>query len=564
MAARSDQGERAAARPVLVLAHASAVTEAVEYASTRWSGSELDVLAYGRVSGDLPIPAPARRIDLPSGLGPSSAASFLSGLRQRRYRAALVAQPQLADNFMRGALLAFPHLAGAREVVASEAPRSEDPTAVPRLYALADLVRWVSWRALAAPVMALAPLLVTLVGRLSRPVRERLPLAVSEGQTVVYLRTDLELAGARLEQGGSAAHTLGIVGALQRRGLELRYWGTGSIAGLPAGVADVRLPSVSQANRPRELSELLAGLRQARWGSGSAVDSSGVALVYQRYSLNNLAGAMLARRWGVPFVLEANASEVEWRRAAGTLAYPRLAQACERLLLARSARIATVSENAAQELLAAGADSERLAVVPNAVEVERFAGARPEPLPFPEDSFVIGFAGSFYPWHGVRVLVEAFAELHERCPQARLLLVGDGEDRPHAEDILRRRAKSDYAQLTGALPAAAVPGYLAACTVLASPHAAEDGFIGSPIKLFEYMATGRPIVASRLAQLGELLRDEQTALLVTPGDRGELCAALERLHDDPDLRGRLGRAASEEAARLHTWDARVDRILGDD
>ena len=74
-----------------------------------------------------------------------------------------------------------------------------------------------------------------------------------------------------------------------------------------------------------------------------------------------------------------------------------------------------------------------------------------------------------------------------------------------------------------------VPGYLAASDVLVSPHARVRDFIGSPIKLFEYMASGRAIVASRVAQIGEILRDEETALLVEPEAPDALADALTRL-----------------------------------
>ena len=515
-----------------------------------------------RISTSCPTAGPAATCRFPlrrggsssPGRSPLAAARFLARLRKRRYAAALIAQPRLGDNFMRGALVSFPHLAGAREVLALEPGQPEEAVLVRRGEALTDLVRWLGWRVLALPLAAIAIVCVSVARRFGAGRADPLPHA---GGTVVYLRTDLELAGQTLEQGGSAAHTLGIVAALLRRGFDVAYWGTGAIAGLPGEVAETRMPVKAGANLPRELAEFLSGLRQSRRRAGPP----GVALVYQRYSLDNLAGAILARRWRVPLVLEANASEVEWRRAAGTLAYPRLARACERLLLDRSARVVTVSENAARELRDAGADGARLAVVPNAVEVDRFAGARPRELPFPDDAFVVGFAGSFYPWHGVRVLAEAFADLHDSRPGARLLLVGDGEDRPHVEAILAERGKADHALLTGPVPATEVPAYLAASDVLASPHAADDGFIGSPVKLFEYMAGERAIVASKLAQLGQLLRDGQTALLVAPGDPRELCDALLRLHDDPGLREQLGRAACQEAGRLHTWDARLDTIL---
>jgi glycosyltransferase involved in cell wall biosynthesis len=161
-------------------------------------------------------------------------------------------------------------------------------------------------------------------------------------------------------------------------------------------------------------------------------------------------------------------------------------------------------------------------------------------------------------------LAEAFARLASEDDSVRLLLVGDGEEAILVRTILDRAGALDAVHMPGVVPRPEVPGYLAAADVLVSPHAPVDRFIGSPVKIFEYMASGRAIVASRLAQIGELLRDGETALLVPPGDPLRLQEALRRLKDDPELRERLGRAAQEEARSQHSWDARLTTILDDE
>jgi glycosyltransferase involved in cell wall biosynthesis len=117
--------------------------------------------------------------------------------------------------------------------------------------------------------------------------------------------------------------------------------------------------------------------------------------------------------------------------------------------------------------------------------------------------------------------------------------------------------------LPGIVARQEVPGYLAAADVLVSPHADLPDFIGSPIKIFEYMASGTPIVASHLAQLSEILTDEETALLVAPDDHVALAGALERLMVDSELGRRLAAAAQQEVRASHSWDARLAAILSD-
>jgi glycosyltransferase involved in cell wall biosynthesis len=310
---------------------------------------------------------------------------------------------------------------------------------------------------------------------------------------------------------------------------------------------------------PTEIAELLSSLLQVIRLRSSAPPP---AFVYQRYSLNNLTGLFLARRWRRPLILEANASEVKWRQDWSALRFPGLARACERLLLSGASRIAVVSENAAADLVAMGADPERLVVVPNAADFERFAGAPAMPLPFPPDAVVVAFVGLFYPWHGVRYLAHAFVALADAFPAARLLLVGDGEDAAHVRSILGAAGLSERLHMPGLVARADVPRYLAAAEILVSPHAPIDRFIGSPVKIFEYMAAGRAIVASRVAQIGEILTDRETALLVPAGDENALALAMLELCRDAPLRARLAEHAQAEARTSHSWDARVATILG--
>jgi glycosyltransferase involved in cell wall biosynthesis len=174
---------------------------------------------------------------------------------------------------------------------------------------------------------------------------------------------------------------------------------------------------------------------------------------------------------------------------------------------------------------------------------------------------VIGFVGLFYPWHGVRSLAEAFVSLHHCHPEMRLLLVGDGEERPHVEYLLRRGDAMESCLLTGSVRRDDVPRYLAAMDVAVACHADIPGFIGSPVKIFEYMAAGKAIVATRVGQIPEVVRDRDTGLLVAPDRPRELAHAIDTLFHDRPLRDRLADCAAAEARRHHTWDARVQAIL---
>jgi glycosyltransferase involved in cell wall biosynthesis len=119
---------------------------------------------------------------------------------------------------------------------------------------------------------------------------------------------------------------------------------------------------------------------------------------------------------------------------------------------------------------------------------------------------------------------------------------------------------------TGSVGHDRIPALLDACDILVAPHVPlADGseFFGSPTKIFEYMAMGKAIVASRLGQIGDVLADEETALLVEPGNVDELKAAIVRFVEDKRLREALGKKAREVAEREHTWTHNARRVLNE-
>lgn len=543
----------------LIVAHWSLADAAAAATVTELGVSHVDLLAYGVGAEGIADPPHGDRLRLPSLHGDwravgRSLLGFTRAIRRHRYAAVTVAQPGIRVSRARGLLLSFPFIARSNQVLVME-PADGGLVRIGRGEAIFDLLRWLLLQVWCSVMARFA---AALMGRIGRP--SSTPRRPASAGRVLYLRTDLDLAGKRLEAGGSLAHTLGIVGALARRGYEPEVWTTGGIADLPPAILMRRLPVLLRANWPTEVAEFISGLRQAVFGLRAGPAS---AFVYQRYSLNNLAGLILSRRWKVPLILEANGSEVQWRQEWSTLRYTRLSMACERLLLRQADRVVVVSDNAHHHLIQAGADRDRLRTVPNGVDPDPFAEAVPRRLGFPNGSFVIAFCGLFYRWHGVATLAEAFVLLQAEHPAVRLLLIGHGEEEPRVRSILHRGGVLADCLLPGIVAREEVPGYLAAADAVVSPHADLHNFIGSPIKIFEYMASGKPIVASRLAQLAEILTDEETALLVPPGDPIALAAALERLMGDPDLGRRLGATAQQQARERHSWDARLGAILSD-
>jgi glycosyltransferase involved in cell wall biosynthesis len=223
--------------------------------------------------------------------------------------------------------------------------------------------------------------------------------------------------------------------------------------------------------------------------------------------------------------------------------------------------LAAVSDEVAAYLERYPAVDGRIHVVPNGVNPDRFPVQLEPTCPAATGTFTVGFVGTLKPWHGVRTLIEAFGRLHALDPDVRLLLVGDGPERERLEADVSGRGLRGAVQFTGSVDAGDVPGLLASMDVAVAPYPKLGYFYFSPLKVFEYMAAGCAVVASRIGQLKGLVEHEVSGLLCAPGDATDLAEALLRLRREPALRARLGKAARMKARQFHTWEATVRRVF---
>ena len=216
-----------------------------------------------------------------------------------------------------------------------------------------------------------------------------------------------------------------------------------------------------------------------------------------------------------------------------------------------------------------GAKPARVIVAHDGIRRARFAdmpgqSAARQQIGWSRDAFIVGYVGRLHTIgmdKGVGTLVEALAALDGAC----LALVGGPDDMAEA---LRRRwlalgAPPDRFLFAGHVPPDDVPLYLSAFDVCALPLPASKHFAqyASPLKLFEYMAAGRAIVASDLPAWSDVVTDQDTALLLPPDDAAAWSKMLVRLRLDADLRARLGQRARESVMANYTWDIRAARIL---
>jgi glycosyltransferase involved in cell wall biosynthesis len=368
--------------------------------------------------------------------------------------------------------------------------------------------------------------------------------------------------------GGAISHIRGVLGGMAANGSTCEIY---SGAALPVDVFPLRMIPAKRRLflfwETLMLSYSFQFARDVRRRLGSARP----AMFYQRHGRFTVAGALLSQWLHIPLVLEYNASELWMADYWDPTRFRTWLRLCEEVSLRCASMIVVVSEPIRQELLQRGIPANRITVSPNAVDPDHFhpgcGGERVrEQIGLDRNQIVVAFVGSFSHWHGVPILQEAIREMLQgkSCDPVRFLLVGQGPLQGEMRRSLSRFEEARQVVFTGILPHDQIRSYLDAADILVSPHVPlPDGrpFFGSPTKLFEYMAMGKAIVASRLDQLAEVLTHDDTALLITPGSVEELVAAIRLLAQDAALRHRLGERARAVAIERHTWQQNAARVL---
>lgn len=288
-------------------------------------------------------------------------------------------------------------------------------------------------------------------------------------------------------------------------------------------------------------------------------------VIYERGAMFATAGARLAASLGRPFLLELNAP-LSLEQAAYRHGELRdLAAAAENWTLTKADAVLAVSAPLADHIASLGVPAERIHVVPNGVDPSIFHPGPSDPATRSrwglDGAPALGFVGGLRPWHGVEILPPLFEKLARRHEGLQLVIVGDGPLRETLSSEIAKRGLASRTVLTGALPQEEIPALLREFAAALAPYPRpEHPFYFSPLKLFEYMACGAPVVASALGQIADIVRDGETGLLCPPGDTDALEAACDRLLSDPALRRRVGLAAAREVGERYTWDVNARRI----
>jgi glycosyltransferase involved in cell wall biosynthesis len=284
--------------------------------------------------------------------------------------------------------------------------------------------------------------------------------------------------------------------------------------------------------------------------------------IYERYAIFGIAGALAARKYSVPILCEINYTS--WSplvRKRSALLMP-FAKYIDKRIFSMSSGLIAVSTFLKEQLIEKGADAQKVFVTPNAADPDKFDPAKVnetirETLGLVGKK-VLGFIGGFYPWHGLDFLLEGFIEIKKEYPETALLLIGDGPMRSIVQNSAKKAGVEKDVCFPGNVPHSKLSNYMACFDVAIMPDSNE---YGSPMKIFEYMAMERAVIAPKLGPLEDGITNGQEGLLFEPKNKAAFLTALKSIFADDQKRIEMGRNGRRNIISNHTWRHNAETII---
>jgi glycosyltransferase involved in cell wall biosynthesis len=308
-----------------------------------------------------------------------------------------------------------------------------------------------------------------------------------------------------------------------------------------------------------EIAELLLNF-MAYFKITYTVKDKEIDLIYERYALNTFAGTLAAKKLKIPIVIEVN--DATFIERVRKLAMKGIASRIENWVFGNASLIVTISTCFKDLIAKTGIPENKISVLPNAVGEEAL-NTTLDPASIKSrlgirNEIVIGYVGAFVFWHRVDMLLEAFKQNLKENRRIKLLMVGDGVTFKQSSDFIINNGIQANVVLTGRVNHADVFNHIAAMDICVMP---DSNDYGSPVKLFEYMAMGKAVVAPKLGPIEDVIKDRENGILFKKSEVGELAKAIKLLIDDKILRLRVGERARQSVRQNHTWTKNAQKVL---
>ncbi len=298
-----------------------------------------------------------------------------------------------------------------------------------------------------------------------------------------------------------------------------------------------------------------------------------IDILHERMCLPGGVGAIVSKLLDIPCVLEVNGPVLEEHIALGNIPnhyYRSILKRWRTQILPRFGAFYTQTHSLKKIIVGWGIDEKKVYVIPNGVDINRFnPSLNGEEI---LDKYqltgknIITFIGSYREWHGIDLLIRAIPNILTKYPNTKVMIIGSGPEQNKIEDRITELNLNNDVIILGAIPYQDIPECIACATICVAPFqpdmlgtTQQFGFYFSPLKLFEYMACGKPIITTAVGEICNLLEDKKDAILISP-DENNVAQAVITLLGDQSMRERLGRAAREKVAR-YTWENTTKGVL---
>ncbi|MEA2036578.1 MAG: glycosyltransferase family 4 protein [Nanoarchaeota archaeon] len=270
-------------------------------------------------------------------------------------------------------------------------------------------------------------------------------------------------------------------------------------------------------------------------------------LIYERHSLFNKAGAKYAKKYKIPLFLEVNAPYYSERTKYGNLALKKIAKKWELYSLHSADKIFCVSNKLKDILIKMGTREDKIIVTRNCIDKNLF-----NPKPKSKNNITIGFIGSLRDWHNVSMLTKTLNKVMDKYKDVAFILVG----RSFKSIKLTHK---DRFKLINTVKYSSIPQYIDLFDIGILPGSTE---YSCPMKLVEYMAMGKAVLAPNLENIRELVKNNNNGLLLIPEDEKDFFLKLDKLIKSKALRKRLGKNARKYILdNNYTWQDNAKKII---
>ena len=361
--------------------------------------------------------------------------------------------------------------------------------------------------------------------------------------------------------GGYLSHVVGVIEAFKRLGHDVHIAAYGEIPYIDKNEFNYYYLNNKNPLLP------VPGLRgfATQWNFISeiirVINDCNPDIVYLRWSGNLFLTRIKKKYPNIPIVVECNGVREQSVNGNGEIK-KRYMRLYDKQYIKNASVISAITDDVRNFLLNrySALTPDKIITNPNGVDLQKFRYIESDlrsDFNIPGEIPIIGFAGVFMPWHKVDVLIQAVQQIET---DVRLLLIGKGKGEYASYLQSLADQKNGHRIIwSGVIPHNDIPIYLSICDILVVPQAKERP-LGSSIKLFEYMATGRAVAAANVGQLPEIIKNGENGLIFEP-DSDDLKRVLNRLIEDKPLREKLGKKAREDVEANYTWEANVTRIL---